>query len=86
MQAKSIAFGREIGKVLVDGIDGNLEQITTGVACHYKAYKREQSPNDRLAHAPAEKDAAVAVPIKRNEIDATLFLVLSLLKPMRGAI
>jgi hypothetical protein len=29
-------------------------------AWHYKAYQREQSPDDRLAYAAAEKDAAAA--------------------------
>ena len=57
---KTDRYGREVGKVLVDGVDANLEQIKLGLAWHYKAYQREQSPEDRLAYAAAEKDAAAA--------------------------
>ena len=53
-------YGREVGKILVDGIDANLEQVRRGPAWHYKAYQREQSPDDRLTYAGAEKDAAAA--------------------------
>lgn len=51
-------YGRNIGKVLVDGVDANLEQLKRGMAWHYKAYQREQSPDDRLAYAAAEKESA----------------------------
>ena len=57
---KTDRYGREVGKVLVDGVDADLEQIKRGLAWHYKAYQREQSPVDRLAYAAAEKDAAAA--------------------------
>jgi endonuclease YncB( thermonuclease family) len=57
---KTDRYGREVGKVLVDGVDTNLEQVRRGLAWHYKAYQREQSPSDRLAYAAAEKDAAAA--------------------------
>lgn len=40
-------YGREVGKILVGGMDVNLEQIQRGMAWHYKAYQREQSSNDR---------------------------------------
>ena len=53
-------YGREVGKVLVDGVDTNLEQVRRGLAWHYKAYQREQPPEDRLAYAAAEKEAAAA--------------------------
>ena len=52
---KTDRYGREVGKVLVDGVDTNLEQVRRGLAWHYKAYQREQSPSDRLAYAAAEK-------------------------------
>ena len=41
---KTDRYGREVGKVLVDGMDANLEQLKKGLAWHYKAYQREQSP------------------------------------------
>lgn len=53
-------YGREIGKVLADGVDVNLEQLRRGMAWHYKAYEREQSPRDRSTYSAAEKDARAA--------------------------
>jgi endonuclease YncB( thermonuclease family) len=50
----------EVGKVLVNGRDANLEQVTRGLAWHDKAYEREQSPNDRELYAAAEKQARAA--------------------------
>ena len=41
---KTDRYGREVGKVLVDGMAANLEQLKKGLAWHYKAYQREQSP------------------------------------------
>lgn len=40
-------YGRELGKVLADGKDVNLEQVRAGFAWHYKAYERTQSATDR---------------------------------------
>jgi hypothetical protein len=31
-------YGREVGEILVDGVDANLEQLKKGLAWHYKAY------------------------------------------------
>jgi len=53
-------YGREVGKVLVDGIDANLEQVKRGMAWHYKAYEREQSAIDRKAYAEAENEASAS--------------------------
>jgi endonuclease YncB( thermonuclease family) len=50
-------YGRFVGKVLVHGVDVNLKQVEDGMAWHYKAYEREQTPEDRLAYDTAE-DAA----------------------------
>ena len=50
-------YGREVGKVLVDGRDVNLIQVERGMAWHYKAYEREQSPSDRKLYEAAESDA-----------------------------
>jgi endonuclease YncB( thermonuclease family) len=50
-------YQREVGKVLVDGVDANLEQVKRGMAWHYKAYEREQSAIDRKAYSDAEIEA-----------------------------
>ncbi len=47
-------YGRVVGKVLLDGTDLNLIQINRGMAWHYKAYAREQTPEDRASYASAE--------------------------------
>lgn len=36
-------YGRKLGKVLLAGLDCNLEQVKRGLAWHYKQYQREQS-------------------------------------------
>ncbi len=64
-------YGREVGKILVGGVDANLEQVTRGFAWHYKAYEREQSDNDRKLYASSE---AVAKSEKRGlwrDVDPT---------------
>ena len=53
-------YGREVGKVLVDGLDANLAQVQRGMAWHYKAYEREQSVIDRKVYADAENEAKAA--------------------------
>ena len=50
-------YGRELGKVLIGGMDVNLEQIQRGMAWHYKAYQRDQSADDRQIYANAENAA-----------------------------
>ena len=52
-------YGRQIGKVLVNGRDANLVQIERGMAWFYRQYQREQSINDRRLYEAAE-DAAKA--------------------------
>jgi len=47
--SKRDRYGRDIGKITVDGQDANLGQIRQGMAWHYKAYEKEQSPADRSA-------------------------------------
>lgn len=54
---KNDKYGREIGKVIVSGQDANLAQVRMGLAWHYKAYEKEQSPSDRTAYAQAEAEA-----------------------------
>jgi endonuclease YncB( thermonuclease family) len=53
-------YGRNVGKVLVNGVDANLTQIQRGMAWHYKAYEREQPPSDRKVYSEAEVDAKTA--------------------------
>jgi endonuclease YncB( thermonuclease family) len=53
-------YGRNVGKVLVDGIDANLEQVRRGMAWHYKAYAKVQPATDQQAYANAEIDAKTA--------------------------
>jgi endonuclease YncB( thermonuclease family) len=53
-------YGREVGKVLVNGLDANLEQVQRWFAWHYKAYQREQSANDRTLYDFAEGEARAA--------------------------
>lgn len=53
-------YKRNVGKVLVDGVDANLLQVQRGFAWHYKAYEREQPAVDRKVYADAENEARAA--------------------------
>ncbi|MFQ5545877.1 MAG: thermonuclease family protein [Acidiferrobacterales bacterium] len=55
--AKHDRYGRIVGKVWIDGVDACLEQIKAGLAWHYKKYRREQDPGDRVLYAQAEIQA-----------------------------
>lgn len=55
--SKKDKYGRTVGKIIVDGIDVNLEQIKAGMAWHYKKYQKEQSVDDRHIYAQAEDKA-----------------------------
>ncbi len=57
---KQDRYGRTLGKVLVDGRDANLEQITAGFAWHYKYYENEQPLGDRKTYAESEVEARAA--------------------------
>ena len=57
---KTDRYGREVGKINVNGMDANLEQVKRGMAWHYKAYEREQSASDRTAYGAAETEARAA--------------------------
>ena len=54
---KKDKYGRTVGKILVDGVDANLEQIKAGMAWHYKKYQNEQAPDDRSLYVQAEEKA-----------------------------
>ena len=51
---KTDKYQRAVGKVLVNRVDANLEQVKAGFAWHYKEYSKEQSPPDRIRYAQAE--------------------------------
>jgi endonuclease YncB( thermonuclease family) len=57
---KTDKYGRTVGKVLVNGMDANLEQIKAGFAWHYKEYAAEQPVADRATYASAETTARSA--------------------------
>ena len=51
---KTDKYQRAVGKVLVNRVDANLEQVKAGFAWHYKEYSNEQSAADRVRYAQAE--------------------------------
>jgi endonuclease YncB( thermonuclease family) len=55
--SKRDRYGRTVGKLMLGGVDINLEQIKIGMAWHYKEYQNEQSPEDRVAYAQSESQA-----------------------------
>lgn len=55
--SKKDKYGRTVGKIIVDGIDANLEQVKAGMAWHHKKYQKEQSVDDRSIYALAEDQA-----------------------------
>lgn len=54
---KTDRYGRVVGKVIVDGMDVNREQVRRGFAWHYVVYAREQPREDRERYADAERSA-----------------------------
>jgi endonuclease YncB( thermonuclease family) len=58
---KTDRYGREVGKVLLNGRDVNLEQIRRGLAWHYVAYAREQAVDDGEAKECLKADRAASV-------------------------
>jgi len=50
-------YGREIGKVLHNGQDVNLEQIRRGMAWFYRQYERELTKEDRMLYDASEASA-----------------------------
>lgn len=47
-------YGRILGKIQVDGIDANLEQLRAGMAWWYRYYAHTQPVEDREAYEAAE--------------------------------
>lgn len=56
--SKKDRYGRTVGKILVNGVDANLEQVKAGMAWHYKKYAKEQPTADRESYAEAEEQAS----------------------------
>lgn len=54
---KNDRYGRQVGKVLVNGQDVNLVQLERGMAWFYRLYQREQSAEDRRLYDTAEMQA-----------------------------
>lgn len=54
---KQDRYGRTVGKVMVNGVDVNLEQVKSGMAWWYEKYRKEQSAEDQHAYADAERYA-----------------------------
>lgn len=52
--SKQDRYGRIVGKVLVNGLDANLEQVKRGMAWFYKKYENEQPLQDRLDYFHAQ--------------------------------
>ena len=54
---KQDRYGRTVGKVIIDGVDANLEQVKRGLAWFYKKYQNEQPFEDRLDYLHAQEAA-----------------------------
>jgi endonuclease YncB( thermonuclease family) len=56
---KQDRYGRTVGKVIINGLDANLEQIKRGMAWFYRNYQSELVMGDRLDYLRAEEGAQV---------------------------
>jgi endonuclease YncB( thermonuclease family) len=65
---KKDRYGRLVGKVIIDGVDVNLEQIRYGLAWFYRKYQNELTQNDRLVYLHAEEIA------KENRLGLWVYL------------
>lgn len=54
---KQDRYGRTVGKVIVNGVDANLEQIKAGMAWWYEKYRKEQSATDQRIYEQTELQA-----------------------------
>jgi endonuclease YncB( thermonuclease family) len=54
---KEDRYGRIVGKVIVKGLDANLEQVKRGMAWFYKKYQNELVQDDRLDYLHAQEAA-----------------------------
>lgn len=54
---KQDRFGRIVGKIIVNGVDVNLEQLKAGMAWHHMQNQRAQAPVDQKSYSEAEEYA-----------------------------
>lgn len=54
---KTDRYGRDLGKIILNGKDINLEQVKAGMAWWYRYYKKQQPPNDQMDYEAAEDNA-----------------------------
>jgi endonuclease YncB( thermonuclease family) len=54
---KKDKYQRIVGKVLVNGLDANLEQVKRGLAWHYTKYQKEQPIQDRETYYSSQEAA-----------------------------
>lgn len=54
---KQDRYGRTVGKVIINGMDANLEQVKRGMAWFYKQYQGELTLDDRLLYLHASEAA-----------------------------
>lgn len=57
---KADRYRRQVCKVIVGGVDANIEQIKSGMAWWYRKYAREQPPSERSDYEAAEEGAKAA--------------------------
>ncbi len=57
---KQDRYGRTVGKVILNGLDANLEQIKRGMAWFYSKYQNELIMDDRLSYRHAHESAQAA--------------------------
>ena len=50
-------YNRVLAKIILDGMDVNLFQVSRGYAWHFKRYQKQQSLSDRDAYKDAELNA-----------------------------
>ncbi|MEO8156854.1 MAG: thermonuclease family protein [Betaproteobacteria bacterium] len=55
--SKTDRYGRIVGRLDVDGVDANLEQVREGSAWVYTQYLRELPAEDRRLYREAEREA-----------------------------
>lgn len=55
---KQDRYGRTVGKVIVNGLNANLEQVKLGMAWYYKKYQNELVLEDRLDYLHAQEAAS----------------------------
>jgi len=58
--SKKDRYQRLVGKVFINDLDANLQQIKRGLAWHYTKYQNEQPLEDRVSYSNAQEEATAA--------------------------